>query len=64
MRHLILLLLAVAALFAAYQLTPSVHRGRIAGYLRRNAPWLVLAGLALLAIVVGSFYLPALPILK
>lgn len=64
MRHLILLLLAVAALFAACQLTPSVHRRRIAGYVRRHALGFVLAGLVLLAIVVGSFYLPALPLLK
>lgn len=64
MRHLILLLFAVAALFAAYQLTPSIHRTRIAGWFRRTGPWIGLAGLALLAIIVGSFYLPALPILK
>ncbi|GAB2508823.1 hypothetical protein [Lysobacter humi (ex Lee et al. 2017)] len=64
MRHLILLLLAVVALVAVVQLMPSGYRTRIAGHFRRNALWLALAGLALLAIIVGSFYLPALPILK
>lgn len=64
MKHLILLLVAAAVLFAAYRLTPAVLRGQLIAGARRNARWLVLAVAALVAIVVASFYLPALPILK